>query len=196
MTHIRTGGLWLAAMLAVGAALATSASAKTVLIGRTAKGPLAKGAEIKASSTNLKFVTSAGNLECSSNILTGTLETNEAAKDKGKITEEQLTGKEAEGDCKTTTVLGRAKIEAKGFPWPTEFTTKGKNTVKGTKKVTFKLTFPEAGNVECIFESAKVSSTFTPGKPENRCRLKSRPRTRCSNSARKGATRPARKKAS
>ena len=163
MKQIRTVGLWLAAMLAVGSALATGASASTVLIGRTAKGPLAKGAELKATSSNLKFVTSSGNLECSSNILTGTVTLNESAKDKGTITEESSTGKEAEGDCKTTTVLGRAKIEAKGFPWPTEFTTKGANTVKGTKKVTFKSTFPEAGNIECIFESAKVSSKFTVG---------------------------------
>lgn len=145
------------------------ASAKTVLIGKTANGlPLAKDAEIKATSTNLTFVTSAGNLECSNNVLTGTLETNEAATDKGKITEEQSTGEEAEGDCKTSTGLGRAKIEAKGFPWPTEFTTKGANTIKGTKKVTFKSTFPEAGNVECTYESAKLASTFVPGEAGER----------------------------
>jgi hypothetical protein len=168
MKHIRTVGLWLAAMLVICAALATGASAKTVLIGRTAKGPLQKGDELKASSSNLKFVTSAGNLECTSNILTGTVTLNEAPKDKGTITEESSTGNEAEGDCKTTTVLGRTKIEAKGFPWPTEFTTKGANTVKGTKRVEFKSVFPEAGNIECTFESAKVSSKFTvgaPGKP-------------------------------
>jgi hypothetical protein len=163
MKQIRTVGLLLMALLAIGAALASSASAKTVLIGRTAKGPLAKGAELKASSTNLKFVTSAGNLECTSNVLTGTVSVNEAAKDKGTITEESSTGNEAEKDCKTTTVLGRTKIKAEGFPWPTEFTTKGVNTVKGTKKVAFRSIFPEASNVECIFESSKVTSSFTVG---------------------------------
>jgi hypothetical protein len=163
MRYIKTVGLLLMAALAVSAALAAGASAKTVLIGKTAKGPLVKGDELKASSANLKFVTSAGNLECTSNVLTGTVEVNESKKDKGKITEESSTGNEAEKDCKTTTVLGRTKIEAKGFPWPAEFTTKGVNTVKGTKKVAFRSIFPEAGNVECIFESSKVTSSFTVG---------------------------------
>jgi hypothetical protein len=57
----------------------------------------------------------------------------------------------------------RALIVAGGFPWPTEFTTKGTSTVKGTKKIAFTSTFPAAGGAKCIFEAAKDLSTFKVG---------------------------------
>jgi hypothetical protein len=159
MKRMRILGLALVAMFAMGIA-ASSASAATVLTLETAKGPVEKGANLVASSSNLIFVTTAGNLECTSNVLTGVAEINKAAKDTGKITEESSTGEEAGKACKTTTGLGPAVIESSGFPWPTTFSTKGENQVKGTKKVTFKSTFPAAGGAVCIFESAKVVSHF------------------------------------
>jgi len=160
MKRMRIMGLCLVAVFAVTAAFAGSASAKTVLTLKTKKGPLAAGASLVAESSNLIFVTSTGNLECSSNILTGTVGNNGAAKDKGTVTKESSTGEEAGGLCKTTTPLGPAEIVASGFPWPIEYTTKGTSAVKGTKKVAFTSTFPGAGGAKCEYESAKVESTF------------------------------------
>ncbi len=164
MRRISIMGLCLVSLLAFSAAAAGSASAKTVLIAKTAKGKLAPGATLTAFSSNLVFVTSAGNLECSENTLTGTLETNESAKDKGKVTKEASKGKEAGGLCKTS-AFGPTEIAASGFPWPVEFNTKGITKIKGTKKVTFTSTFPDAGNAKCVFEAAKVESKFNTNGP-------------------------------
>ncbi|MGA2319551.1 MAG: hypothetical protein ABSG95_02255 [Solirubrobacteraceae bacterium] len=165
---MRITAFCLTAIFATSALVLANASAKAkVLVLKTAKGPLAKGAEVKASSSNLIFVTSAGNLECTSNVLTSVLETNEAKKDKAKVTEEQSTGQEEGGACKTSGGLGRDLIVAGDLPWPTEFTTTGQDTIKGTGKVQFASTFPAAGDMKCIFESAKVASTFkVPGLAE------------------------------
>ncbi len=163
MRRIRIAGLCLVAVFALGA-MASSASAKTVLTLKTKKGALTSGSEVKAFSSNLVFKTAAGNLECSENTLTGALETNGAAKDKGKVTTETSKGKEAGGLCKTS-AFGPAEIVSSGFPWKIEFTTKGVVKLKGTKKVTFTSTFPGAGNAKCIFESSKVESKFNTSGP-------------------------------
>lgn len=163
-------GVAIIATLAAGAIGAGAASAKTVLVGRTAKGVLPVGAKITASSSDLIFVTASGNLECSSNILEGTLETNESTKDKGKITGEHSSGTEPEGKgelCKTTTPFGPAQIVSKNLPWAVEFTTKGTSTVKkgSSGKVAFTSIFPGGGpGAECTYEAAKVNSTFVAGK--------------------------------
>jgi hypothetical protein len=164
---MKTLGISLLALLAVGALMASTAGAakeKVVLKLSTAKGLLAKGAEIKASSENLIFVTADGNLECTENVLTGTLTTNSSTKDKSSITAERSVGKEPEEACKTTTVLGAAKIKAGDFPWTQELTTKNTGSTKGTKKVLFESKFPAAAEATCIFEAAKVAQTFTAGK--------------------------------
>jgi hypothetical protein len=145
------------AALALGAG---PASAKTVLTLKTAAGPLAAGQEVVAESADLKFVTEAGTLECASNILTGVLENNGATKDKGKVSTESSTGAEPGGACKTTTPLGYAKITSSELPWPTEYTTKGTSTLKGSKKVVFTAVFPEAGGATCVYEAAKVVSSI------------------------------------
>ncbi|HEX7609997.1 MAG TPA: hypothetical protein VF380_04915, partial [Solirubrobacteraceae bacterium] len=153
-------GLLLIAVLAVGIMAAGSASAakeKPVVKLSTAAGPLVAGQEIRASSSDLVTVTAAGNLECSSNVLTGTLTINNAVKDKGSITSEASTGEEGGGACHTTTVLGPAVISATGFPWPLELNTKKQMTLKGTKKVIFTATFPAAGGVECNLEGSKIA---------------------------------------
>ncbi len=168
MRRISTMALCLTAALAIFAVAASGASAKSILIAKTAKGPVKAGQELQAFSSNLVFATSGGNLECTSNTLKGVVETNEAPKDKGKITQESSTGEESFGSehnlCRTTTVLGPVKIKANGFPWPTEFTTKGTNKVKGTKKVAFEGDFVETG-VNCNYEAGKVASTFKIGGP-------------------------------
>jgi hypothetical protein len=167
MRSIRTLGITLLALCALGALMVSSAAAvkeKPVLkLSTKGKGLLSAGAEVKASSSNLVFVTSAGNLECTENVLNGTLTNNAAKKDKASVTSEKSSGKEAEGDCKTSTVLGRTKIKAGDFPWTQELATSGKGTTKGTKKVLFESVFPEADNIVCIFEASKVADTFSPG---------------------------------
>lgn len=160
----RIMGAAMLAALAISAVLAGSAAAKSVLIARTAAGVIPVGAEIKASSSDLVFHTEAGNLECTSNVLTGTLGNNESAKDKGTVTEESSTGEIGFGPaCNTTTPFGPADIESSGFPWPVEFSAKGLATVKGSKKVAFKSTFILAEGASCTYEASKVKSTFTPG---------------------------------
>ncbi len=165
MRSIKMMGISVLALFAIGAFMAGTADATAVLkLSTKGKGLLGAGAAVQASSSNLVFVTSAGNLECSENVLSGTLTNNSAAKDKSSVTSEKSSGKEAEGDCKTTTVLGRAKITAGDFPWTQELNTKGKGATKGTQKVKFESRFPEAGNIPCIFESKKVAQTFKVGK--------------------------------
>lgn len=164
MKRMRIMGLSLVAVFAMSAVVVSGASAAATLKLKTAgAGVLPVGAGLVASSSDLVFVTAAGNLECSSNVLTGTVALNSSSKDKGNITEESSTGEFEGGACKTTTPLGPALITASGLPWPTEFTTKGTSTVKGSKKVTFTSVFPLAGGAKCVYESAKVGSTFTVG---------------------------------
>ena len=64
---------------------------------------------MKAESTNLVFETSAGNLECTSNTIEGTVGNNGAKKDAGNITAEKSSGGEPGGLCKTTTPFGAAE---------------------------------------------------------------------------------------
>ena len=157
--------LGLASVLAMTVLLAGGASAKEakkdLLTFKTAKGVLASGAKLKATSSNLIFVTSSGNLECSSNILEGEVKVNNAKKDTGPITAESSTGSETvegkTGACKTTTVLGATLISTSHLPWEAVFTDKGQNEVKG-KKVSFTATF--GGGVKCTFEASKVKSSF------------------------------------
>ena len=100
--------------------------------------------EIKAESTNLIFETSVGNLECTNNVIEGTVGNNDSKKDKGSIEHEESTGNEAGGLCKTTTPLGPTSIAVEHLPWEDIFTSKGVNEAKG-KKITFVSTFPNEG---------------------------------------------------
>jgi hypothetical protein len=166
MRSIRILGTGLLALFAIGALMASSAigAAKPVVkLSTKGKGLLSAGAEVKASSSNLVFVTSAGDLECTENVLNGTLTNNSSAKVKASVTSEKSAGNEADGTCKTSTLLGRTAITAGDFPWTQELTTKGTGSTKGTKKVKFESVFPESGNIKCIFESGKVADTYKPG---------------------------------
>jgi hypothetical protein len=160
MKRIRAAGLGLAVVFALAAVFAGAASAKTVLVAKTAgKGALKPGEELRAESSDLKFVTTSGNLECTKNVLVGEVEVNSAPKDKGPIKTESSTGEEAGGLCHTTTQLGPAEIQSEHLPWAASFSTKGISEVKG-KKVTFTSTFPGAGGAKCTYEAAKVKATF------------------------------------
>lgn len=168
MKRINVVGLAIVALFAMSVVLAGTASAKEAakkdLTLKTSEGPLAAKAPIKAESTNLVFVTSAGNLECTSNSIEGEVKTNNATKDEGPINAESSTGSEEvegkKGACKTTTPLGATLISTSELPWEAIFTDKGVNEVKG-KKVTFTSTF--SGGTVCVFEASKVKSSFTIG---------------------------------
>jgi hypothetical protein len=161
-------GLSVVAVFAIAAIGASAASAKGVLVLKTAKGPLPAGAPISTFSSNLIFETSGGNLECEENENKGTLTNNSSTKDKASITAER-----SEGDfdgiphaCKTS-ATGPVLITAEGFPWPSEFNTKGQGKVKGTKKVSFTSEFLalEGPENKCTFEASTVKFTFNIGGP-------------------------------
>jgi hypothetical protein len=167
MKRMRIMGLCLVAVFAIAAVFAGGASAKTVLTFKTAgKGALKGGDAITAESSDLKFTTEAGSLECTSNVLNGTLANNEAAKDKGSITAESSTGEIGFGTaCNTSTPFGPAAIESVHLPWNVEFKSNGQSFVKKgpNGKVAFKSKFILApGEPECEYEAAKVISLFNP----------------------------------
>jgi hypothetical protein len=129
---------------------------------RTAKGLLVKGQSVTGFSSDLVFTTSAGNLECTENTLTGFDKTNVREKPSGEITTEKSTGTGG-GLCNTTTPFGKASIESQNLGWKLKLTNKGVeqiNSSHGDKTVTFVSTFPEAGGAHCAFASKKVLATF------------------------------------
>jgi hypothetical protein len=151
------------AVFAMMAALASAEGTGPKVTFFTAKGPIKKGDTIVASSSNLIFVTSGGNLECSRNIISGVDKTNGREKDAGTVTSEESTGEEPGGLCKTTTPFGPAEISTSNLPWKDKFTNKGiaqLNTGIGTKTIRFTSTFPSAGGAKCTFITKKVISTF------------------------------------
>jgi hypothetical protein len=168
MKRIKIMGLALVAILAMSALVASTASAKESknLVLRDSAGVIPAGTTINAASTNLITVTAAGNLECEHALLPTVLGNNNATKDKGTSTEDFNYGSYTgiEGACKTS-AAGPAIIETSAFPWHAEFTSKGAETEKGTKKVTFTTTFLGlAPPNKCTFEDAKIASTFPVGK--------------------------------
>jgi alpha-tubulin suppressor-like RCC1 family protein len=132
---------------------------KGVVLSTKAQGMLAPGAPISGFSPDLVFYAAGAELVCPSNTLTGVLNSNGATKDKGDVSAGVSEGEEASEGCKTST-LGPASIEWSGFRWPIEFTDKGKISIKGTKAVVFRATFPALENATCAFESKKIASTF------------------------------------
>jgi hypothetical protein len=167
MKRIMILALSVVAALAMMVSIASAEGTGPKVTLRTAKGALVKGQNIVASSSNLVFTTSAGNLECSSNIITGFVKTNTREKPSGEITKEESTGNEVVGAktnlCKTTTPFGPAEIIPGNLNWKIKFTNKGVvqiNSNKGNKTVSFTSIFPAAGGATCTFQSKKVLSSF------------------------------------
>ncbi len=124
---------------------------------------LKAGSEYISVISNLVIGTDEGDVECPEDQETGTLNTVQGKKDTDSVSQETSSGGEEEGDCSTTTGLGRAALEWGGFPWSTDFTTSGEAVVKGTKEVLLTATFPEADGAKCEFSSKKVTGSFAPG---------------------------------
>jgi len=161
MKRIALLGLTLVAVLAFTVS-AVGAKAKPQLILKIKGGAALKsGAVLEGSAPGLTTTTTLGNLECSTNIITLTLEKNEQTKaDTAKVTNSVDTGTEEEGNCKTTTPLGAAKITVQKLPWAQSFSVKKTGEIK---KVEFTGEF-QKGAVKCGFEASKIKESFETGK--------------------------------
>jgi len=163
MKRIVLLGLTLAAVLAFTVS-AVGAKAKPQLILKIKGGAALKaGAVLEGSAPGLTTTTSAGNLECSTNIITLTLEKNEQTKaDTAKVTQSVDTGEEEEPakKCKTTSPLGAVKISVQKLPWAQSFSVKKTGEIK---KVEFTGAF-KGEEIKCGFEASKIKETFETGK--------------------------------
>jgi hypothetical protein len=163
MRRLTMVGLCLGAC-AISAIAASSASAKKSVLTLSADGmPLAAGAPVTATSTNSVFTTSAGNIECTSTVLSGPLLDNSEKKDKsGAITISQ-TGTEPGGGCKTTTAFGYAVIN--------QATTRKTSFLEWAAFLEFVwywgfyATFPEAEGLKCGYEGKKIENAYNVGGP-------------------------------
>lgn len=147
------------ALLAFAAVPAAASAAKVDIVNAATGKKLANKSEIKGESSNLKFKTEAGTLECSKSVVTGELKNNNKENITGTITTASFTGEEAGGLCKTTG-LGPAKIVPTGLPWTIVFTAAGTTTIEGTPVVDFEAEFPAAGGLKCDFQSSSVADSF------------------------------------
>jgi len=155
------------AVLATSAVAVSSASAKTALVLRTARGPLAPGQEMTMFSANLFF--EIGEIECSTTsarMIVGN------ANGPGTITSLVTTGEEPGGAC--TTAVGPATMAASGLPWSIAFATMGKSVVSGNVTInggkvivdqSFVSTFFGKGNPELTTTASKLKGTFNIGGP-------------------------------
>ncbi len=156
MKRIRVMGLCLLASFAASIVVASPAWASELVLS-TKSGLLTNGSELKATSSNTIFVTSAGNVECTSVVLTGSLNNNSASKLTASLTEAALTGEEPGKLCKSTAPFGPAQATAEDLPWSVSFTTKGAVDIKGHVRIDF--VYPNAGSVACIFEAKTVKAS-------------------------------------
>lgn len=172
MLRLKITGVALVAVLAMGAVVMSNASARSPipsLRNEVTKAALAPGAVLIATSTNVLFMSPAGNVECSKSALDATLTTNGARKDKASTTKGSFTGTEDGTLCPSTwPEAGPAEVTMGVFPLQTTFTTGGKYETKGN--LTFTFTFPYAiggyNGVTCVFEAKKLKGTFnTNGSP-------------------------------
>ena len=150
----------LLALLAVAAFAVLPAMAAAATVTLHAGGvELPAGSPLVGESSNLVFKTAVGNLECSSNVISGELTSNKKTTIAGSIETGSFTGLEGGGACHTTTPLGPALITASGLPWPLTFKSNGTSTVKGTSAIVFTAFFPGAG-VTCVYKATKLAATF------------------------------------
>jgi len=168
MKRMSIMALGLLAALAMGATLASSASAMTYLTLRTAGGALAVGSSLTATSSNLVLATGAGNVECSSTEMSGKLTLNGKVIDSGTLEGWSSNGEEEGGGCHSTTSFGPAAVEVLYAPFPITFKLSGKGTIKATggDLTKFRLNLFFYNNIpslQCTYEAEKIAYTLTPG---------------------------------
>src|ERR1700684_2730887 len=148
----------LAAVLLLATLGAGTASAANVTLKASGQA-LKPGAEIRGDNSGLVFETTKGNLECTINVVKGTLLTNGKATDEAEITSATFKGTETGELCKTS-ALGPRRVTATGLPWFIAFKSTGKTTIKGTPEVSWEEEFPAAGGLKCDWGSKSVKDTF------------------------------------
>jgi len=163
MRRSRVVGICLATALALTAVVASSAAAATITIKEAKGAALKNGSAIKGFSSNLKFTTSSGNLECTENTMLGTLTENSGAPTNGLIESGTFTGAGG-AECNTTFPLKpKAKITAENFSWKLtaeeENATTAKDIIKEGTKGPIAFTAVIKGLATCKFEAASLTST-------------------------------------
>jgi hypothetical protein len=152
-------------VLAMSAAAISSASARTTVVLRTARGPLAPGQEMSMFSANLFF--ELGEIECSSTTARMIVGNSNGP---GTITSIGLTGEEPGEACRTA--VGPATVAASGLPWSIAFTVERKPVVTGSVIInggkvvvdqSLISTFFGKGNPELTTRAAKLKGTFNIG---------------------------------
>ncbi len=139
-----------------------AAAAKPALTLETAAGPLATGAEIVLSSSDMKIVSSKGNDECRKNVLSGTVVTNAAGKDAITVASTSFTGEEVgtEPLCSDSDPLGPVELTGAQLPWSLTLTRKGAAKMAGSKKVELAEKHVRSENATCFFEAGKLVAGF------------------------------------
>jgi hypothetical protein len=178
MRSAKAVGIVVLALLAIGALMATTASAakeKPPLVLRTAKGVLKEKAEVKATSKNVVTTTTAGKVECTETVLTGEVTTNEKPKNILSYATATLTGAEAEKACKSSVAAGAAKVTASHVPWREELSAEGKAVLKGVaieedfangEKCVYTARAKGKSNVGAHEKPEAITQTFEKGKLE------------------------------
>ncbi len=150
--------------LALGLAVAPCAFAgATSLTLRTAKGPLANGAPLAATSSNAVLATNVGRVECEESAYIGSLQNNAGTTDRAQVTSAFFSGdyENMLGACKSTSA-GPVVSEAARLPWMLEFSVKQSALLSGSVqlRVSFPDTMPE---VSCLYEGRKQIASFRTG---------------------------------
>jgi len=119
----------------------------------TAKGPLAAGAELRASSSNVRFVSEVGIAECEENTLAGVLANNGASKDVATIAEATFSGnyEGVPGACKSE--FG-GTVRTNHLPWGAVLASSGKGELAG-KPISVTAVFP---GLECTYETGAIKA--------------------------------------
>jgi len=113
--HRKIIGAVVAVALVAFAAVPALASASPVLKESGTAVPL--GSKIAGTNIgNTVMTTSAGNIECQSSVMKGTVTKNSGTEIEGNIESATFTGTGSEGKC-TTAFLGDVKVEPKRLPW-------------------------------------------------------------------------------
>jgi hypothetical protein len=154
-------GVGLVAAFSISALFASSALAEPSLTLETAKGPLAPGAEVVVTSSDLTTTTIDGALACSEAVLRGTLTTTTRGVDTVTVPVATATGTEPGGGC--TSPLGEAQIEAQNLPWTLTLKKNGLAYIQSASKLAFASTFPNLGGISCVFERRRIKSQFPIG---------------------------------
>ncbi|HTY97110.1 MAG TPA: hypothetical protein VMB91_08730 [Solirubrobacteraceae bacterium] len=123
---------------------------------KTAAGPLASGSPVEASSSNLVFSSSAGNIECNESTLSGTLTTNDATTDVINFESAELEGNPTVFPDECPSASGPLVVEPVGLPWIAGISSKGAGLLKGRDGVTIE---NEEG-LACTYEAPKSALSF------------------------------------